>query len=92
LKFHYEVTKFHLLDALVLWQGLTGPPLTPEMGMFLGWFASMHADVFTPPDKQSSPLEREFFAKMQAPNYEDFEMVLQAIDNFLKQEKSIRGQ
>ena len=86
LKFRYGVTKFHLFEALVLYQLLTGR-MTPEMGMFLGWFMSKHPDLFKPLDEQSSPLEREFFAKIEAPNWDDFEAVLLVIDKFLKQGK-----
>jgi hypothetical protein len=60
--------------------------MTPEMGMFFGWFVTKHPYLVKPLDEQS-PLEREFFAKIQAPNFDDFELVLEAIDKLL-----IRGQ
>jgi hypothetical protein len=84
LKFYYESTKYHLIDAVELYAALTNRR-TPEMAMFFGWFVRKHPHVFKPTDADSQ-FQRALIARIHSVNFDDFEVILHVIDSALRQE------
>ena len=85
LEFHYEVTKFLLFDAVLLCAALKGLPLAPEVAAFLGWFMAKYPDVFI---DEGDPIMAAAKQLSSDIDFDDFEMIIYAIDVLNRDTKS----
>jgi len=83
LKFHYEVTKFLLFDAVLLCSSLKGPPYPPEFSAFIGWFMHKYPKVF----KDDGGIMSVAKQMVKGIDFDDFELILSAIDCMAGQAK-----
>ncbi len=74
LDFDYEDTRFVLFDGVGLCHALIGR-FSPEMTMYLGWFASKYPAML-----RLTPLREILIDSTSKINFENFENVLQFLD------------
>ncbi len=85
LEFHYEVTKFVLFDAVLLFAELKGLPLAPEFAAFLGWFTAKYPDVFIDEGDAIMTAVKQLASDI---DFDNFEMIICAIDVLNRDTKS----
>ncbi len=85
LEFHYEVTKFHLLDAVLLCSSLKGLPLAPEFAALIGWFMAKYPDIFIDNGDGIMAAAKQLARGI---DFDDFELIVSAIDSLDQERKS----
>jgi hypothetical protein len=75
LKFYYDVTKFFLLDAVLLCSKLTGRS-TPEMHVFFVWFLMKYPKYF----EVENPTLSKKLEEARSLDIGGFEVAVQCID------------
>lgn len=83
LKFHYEATKYYLLDAALLYNQLTGRQF-PEMTGLFGWFLVKFPDLLG-----DDPNLQAAMKLAKGVNPDDFELLLYAIDQVARMQSRL---
>ena len=83
LKFHYEATKYYLLDAALLYNQLTGRQF-PEMTGLICWFLLKFPDLLG-----DDPYLQAAVQLAKGVNADDLELLLAAVDQLARQQSRL---